>query len=186
MARRRFLADGYAAVSMRSVAAEAGVDPALISYHFGSKKGLFGAALELVINPAVVATAAIDSPLETLVEHLLHALLGAWDDPRSGPQLLGLIRGVVADDDTSRVFREVLENEIVGHLAERLGGRHARRRAAVVAVHLSGLIFLRYVLRLEPLASMTTDEVVALLGPTMRLAVRGAPGPAGAVSPGRP
>ena len=51
VARRRFLADGYQAVTLRSVAAEAGVDAALISYYFGSKKGLFGAAMALSANP---------------------------------------------------------------------------------------------------------------------------------------
>jgi len=175
VARRRFLADGYAGVSMRSIAAEAGVDAALISYHFGSKRGLVGAALELVINPAIVAAAAIESPLGAMPERLLRALLSAWDDPRSGPQLLGLLRGVVADEDTSRVFREVIENEIVGRLADRIGGRNAHRRAAAVGVQLSGLIFLRYVLRLEPLASMPAEEVVAMLAPEIRLAV--SPGP---------
>jgi AcrR family transcriptional regulator len=175
VARRRFLAEGYAAVSMRSIAVEAGVDAALISYHFGSKKGLFGAALELAVNPAVVAATAIEAPLETLPEHLLRALLSVWDDPRSSAQLLGLLRGALADQETSRVFREVVEKEIVGRLAERLGGRHAQRRAGAVAVQLGGLVMVRYGLRLEPVASMPAEEVVALLAPAMRLAI--SPGP---------
>ena len=51
-ARARFLADGYQAVTLRKVAADAGVDVALISYYFGSKVGLFGAAMALPVNPA--------------------------------------------------------------------------------------------------------------------------------------
>ena len=71
VARRRFLADGYQAVTMRSVAAEAGVDAALISYYFGSKKGLFGAALALSANPPEVLLGALAGDLETLPERAL-------------------------------------------------------------------------------------------------------------------
>lgn len=170
MARRRFVADGYAAVSMRSIAAEAGVDPALVSYHFGSKRGLFGAALELSINPALVVAEAIDAPLELVPERLVRALLGVWDDPRHGPQLVGLVEGVVTDSESALVFREVLEREVFGRIAERLGGRDAGRRASGLGVQLAGLVFLRYVLRVEPIASMTADEVVAAMTPGMRAA----------------
>lgn len=169
VAGRRFLAEGYAAVSMRSVAAEAGVDPALISYHFGSKRGLFGAALELTINPTLVVAAAVDAPDEVLPERLLRSLLAVWDEPeRSGP-LRRLFERVAVEPDAARMLREVVEREILGQFAERLGGHD--RRAAAVTVQLAGLIFLRYLLRVEPLASMSADEVVATLGPTIALAL---------------
>src|ERR1044072_1463007 len=75
VARRRFLADGYQAVTMRSVAAEAGVDAALISYYFGSKKGLFGAALALSANPAVLLTGELQGPLNSLPERVIRTRL---------------------------------------------------------------------------------------------------------------
>src|SRR3954469_23453916 len=80
-ARRRFLADGYDRVTLRSVAQEAGVDVALISYHFGSKRGLFGAALELPANPAEILAAVLEGPPATVPERLVRAVLTAWDDP---------------------------------------------------------------------------------------------------------
>ena len=182
VARRRFVADGYAGVSMRAIAAEAGVDPALISYHFGSKRGLFGAALELSMNPALVLAQVLDAPADVLPERLLRALLAVWDHPEHGAQLVGLLRGVVSDAETALVFREVVEREILGRIAERLGGRDASARASAMAVQLGGLIFLRHVLRVEPVASMSADELVAAVLPALRVAGR-LPPPAG---PGRP
>lgn len=168
MARRRFLSDGYAEVSLRSIAAEAGVDAALISYHFGSKRGLFGAALELTINPTIVVARALDGPLESLPERLLRTLVTVWDDPARQATLVGLLARVTTEPAVAQLFREVVERELFGRIAERLGGHD--REASAAAVQLAGLIFLRYVLRVQPLASMTAEEVVALLGPTLRIA----------------
>lgn len=181
-ARRRFSEAGYAAVSMRQIAAEAGVDPALIPYHFGSKRGLFGAALELAINPAVIVAEVVDAPLEVLPERILRTLLAVWDDPgRRGP-LLGLLQGVVTEPETARLFREMAEREIVGRIADRIGGPDARRRAAGVSTQLAGLIFLRYVLRVEPIASMSADDVVAAMLPGVTAALRGSRPRSGATS----
>lgn len=169
MARRRFLTDGYAGVTLRSLAAEAGVDAALISYHFGSKRGLFGAALELSANPTIAVARALDGPLESLPERLLRTLLAVWDDPaRRGP-LLGLMTRITTDPEVAQLFREVAERELFGRIAERLGGHP--REAAAAGTQLAGLIFLRYVIRVEPLASMTADEVVAVMAPTLRAAL---------------
>src|SRR3954463_9581010 len=86
VARRRFLAEGYQAVTMRSIAAEAGVDAALVSYFFGSKRGLFGAVLALTANPPELLRAALPGAPAPLPERVLGALPRAWDAPRqSGP-----------------------------------------------------------------------------------------------------
>jgi AcrR family transcriptional regulator len=173
VARRRFLADGYARVTMRAVADEAGVDPALISYHFGSKKGLFGACMQLPVNPADVLAAAMAGPLPGLPERLVRAVLTAWDDPQRGAALRAFAGAAVGDADVARGFREMAEQEMIGRLADRLGGADARRRAALAASQMTGLIFLRYVLRVEPLASMPPDEVVAGAVPGLRAALAG-------------
>lgn len=169
VARRRFLADGYAGVTLRSLAAEAGVDAALISYHFGSKRGLFGAALQLSINPTIAVARALEGPLESLPERLLRTLLVVWDDPERRGPLLGLMSRITTEPEVTQLFREVAERELFGRIAERLGGHE--RQASAAATQLAGLIFLRYVLRVEPLASMTADEVVAVMAPPLRVAL---------------
>lgn len=175
VARRRFLADGYARVTLRSIATEAGVDPALISYYFGSKRGLFGVALELDVNPTVVAAQALDAPLEAVPERLVRSMLSVWDDPIYRAQLLRMISGTLAGADGAQGFREAIEREIFGRIAERVGGRSAQLRASAVTAQVAGLIFLRYVIQVEPFVSMNSDEVVAALVPGIRRALGLAP-----------
>jgi AcrR family transcriptional regulator len=196
VARRRFLAEGYDRVTMRSVADEAGVDAALISYHFGSKRGLFGACLQLPANPPDVLRAALPGPPATLPERLIRTVLTTWDDPDRTAALRALAAAAIQDPEVARLFREMAEREIVGVIAERLGGADAQRRAAVAASQVAGLIFLRYVLRIEPLASLPADEVAARMAPAMRAVLAGPRRPPAPVSvtatpgssgrPGRP
>lgn len=174
-ARARFLADGYQAVTMRAVAADAGVDVALISYYFGSKQGLFGAAMALPANPAVIFGQLLDSAptLDGFAERVLRQLLAIWDDPGTGGQLKVLAATAVGDPHFGRLIREAVAANIIDRLATRLGGPDATHRAAAFAVQMAGLIFTRYVLRFEPIASMTADEVVAQLAPPLQRVLTG-------------
>ncbi|MCH0565947.1 TetR family transcriptional regulator [Streptomyces sp. MUM 136J] len=168
VARRRFLQDGYHAVTLRSIAAEAGVDLALISYFYGSKKGLFGAALALSVNPADVVAEVLEGDPATLPQRALRSVLAAWDDPESGPVLLALVRNAIQDDAFAALLRELVEREIVDRVAASLGGTAARRRAMAFCTQVAGLITTRYLLRVEPMASMTHEEIVRHLGPAVR------------------
>ncbi|MFF9410309.1 TetR family transcriptional regulator [Streptomyces anandii] len=171
-ARRRFLEDGYHAVTMRSIADEAEVDLALLSYYFGSKKGLFGAALALSANPAELAAQLLsEGDLDTFPERALRRLITAWDAPESGDALLAMLRNAAQDDSVAALVKEALEGEIVSRLADVLGGRHASGRAAACAAVLAGLIFTRYLLKLEPISSMDREELIRLFSPQLRLAI---------------
>jgi len=156
---------------MRSIADEAGVDVALISYFFGSKRGLFGATMALEANPALVLADALPGDLNTLPERILRALITTWDDPLRSLPMRVMIAGAVADPGVARLLREVIEAEMIARIADRLGGPDATARAAVAAVQAFGLIFDRYLLRVEPLASMPADELVARMAPAMRAAL---------------
>jgi AcrR family transcriptional regulator len=175
VARRRFLAEGYHQVTLRAIAAEAAVDPALISYHFGSKRGLLGEAMALAINPAELLAREIAGPLNNLPERLLTTVLTVWDDPDTSGSLRAFIEGVVGDPEVGRVFRELIEHEMLPRIAERIGGPDAGRRAAVAASHIAGLVMARYILRLEPFASMPRAEVVRRMAPGLRTALMGPP-----------
>jgi AcrR family transcriptional regulator len=178
VARSRFLADGYAKVTLRSIAAEADVDAALISYFFGSKKGLFGAVLGLLANPPDVLASALPGDPATLPERVLRAMLGTWDDPERGRQLAFMVRAATQDAELTRLLRDVVGHEMIDRIAEHVGGPDASHRAAAFGAQLAGVIFGRYILAVEPLASMTADEIIAALAPGMRAVLYRRPRPA--------
>jgi AcrR family transcriptional regulator len=179
VARRRFLAEGYDRVSLRSIAAEAGVDVALISYHFGSKRGLFGAALALAANPPELLARALDGPLNSLPERVARTVLDAWADPATGGQLRTFMRTAIREPDVARLFREMLEREMITRIADRIGGADAPRSASIAVSQIAGVLLARHVLGFEPIASMPVDELVRRMAPALRAALAG-PRPAGA------
>ena len=171
-ARERFLAVGYDAASLRTIATDAGVDVALVSYYFGSKRGLFGAAMALPVNPMDAARAALDGDLATLPERVLGNILRLWDNPTTGEPLRALARAAVADEHFARVVREGIRVEIIDGLAKRLGGRGSKARAVAFSTQLAGVIMARYLIGLEPIASMSQAEVLRTMTPTLRLALK--------------
>jgi AcrR family transcriptional regulator len=144
-----------------------------VSYFFGSKKGLFGAALALPANPPEVLLRALPGDPATLPERVLTALLRVWDDPEQGGPLRVMVLAAVQDPDLSRLLEEVLEREIVDRIAEHLGGADARYRAGAFSTQLAGVVFSRYVLRIDPVATMTVDELTRHLTPGLRAALVG-------------
>jgi AcrR family transcriptional regulator len=173
VARRRFLAEGYDSVTLRSIAQDAGVDVALISYHFGSKKGLLGAALSLTANPAELLAREVAGPLNSLPERIVHTVVAAWEDPEVGGSLRAVLEAAVRDPDIARLFREMIEREMLTRIADRIAGPDAARRAAVAVSQIAGLVMARYVLAVEPLASMPAEELAARMAPGLRAALVG-------------
>lgn len=176
VARRKFLAEGYQRVTMRAIAAEAGVDAALISYFFGSKSGLLVASLSLTTNPIELIGGAMRGPLDALPERILRTLLSTWDDPAYGGPLRAMLDAALTDPAVHALVKEMLEREMIERIAERIGGVGARARAGMAATQLAGLIFTRYVIGVEPIASMPIDELVTRLSPALRALLRPARG----------
>jgi AcrR family transcriptional regulator len=170
-ARERFFQDGYAAVTLRSIASAAGVDVALVSYWFGSKRGLFAAAMELKISPADVLDEALAGDDARIAERVLAALLEVWDTAASGAPLRAAASAAASDPIVGRLVAEMVERELIDRVAARLDGPDARDRAAAFCTGTAGLIFLRYILRTEPLASLPAERLVALLAPALQTAL---------------
>ncbi|MCL9761275.1 TetR family transcriptional regulator [Frankia sp. AiPa1] len=173
VARDRFRREGYEAVTMRSLAADAGVDAALISYYFGSKSGLFAAVLELTLSPTDIMAGLLRGDLETLPQRLLPTLLAAYDNPETGVPLIAGIRAAMADPELAALIRGGIHRQLVDRLAERIGGADAQRRAGIFVTQIGGLIFTRYLLAAEPVASMRPDEIVRAFGPSLRTTLFG-------------
>ena len=116
------------------------------------------------MNPADVLRAALAGDLATLGPRALRAMITTWDDPASGRPLQTVLRGAAADPALATVVRGGLQTELIDTLAARLGGADARIRAGLFASQVAGVIFSRYILGLEPMASLGVDEIVTRLG----------------------
>ena len=166
-ARRHFMQAGYAEVTLRAIADDAGVDAALINYFFGSKRDLFGAAMALPVNPAESLADLLAEGTHDLGKRILERLLSVWDNPTSRDPLLVLVRSAASEERAAELLREFVEQELIAPISETLAGKDARLRAGALASQLLGLIYARYVLRLEPLASAEPKNIVATLAPTL-------------------
>ena len=166
-ARSLFAARGFPGTSVRAVAAGAGVDPALVHHYFGTKDDLFVAALELPVDPRVALAPVFEGGVDGAGERLLRVFLSVWDDEESRLPLLGLVRGIV-DPTGQQLVRDGFLRMVLGPVGQALGLDDADRRMTLVASQLVGIVVLRYLLRVEPLASMPADLVVATYAPTLQ------------------
>ena len=166
-ARSRFADQGFAGTTIRAVAADAGVDGALVHHYFGSKDELFVAAMRLPVDPREVLAPAVAGGVDGAGERFLTAFLSVWEDPDLQPGLIAFARGLM-DPSSSRLLTEGFLPVIIRPLGEALGVDRPEHRMPVVASQVIGLILLRYVLRVEPLASMASEDVVATYAPTLQ------------------
>lgn len=170
-ARDRFGAAGYDATTVRGVAADAGVDPALVLYFFGSKDGLFAASVQWPFDPATVLPAVIGDRRAGVGERLVALMLDTWDAAEGRNLVIAQLRAAMSQESAARQLRTFLESEILGPLTTALRCDQPELRASLVAAQLVGLGIARHVLAFEPLASMVRDDVVALVGPQVQRAL---------------
>jgi AcrR family transcriptional regulator len=166
-ARAHFATVGYEAGTVRGIAADAAVDPALVLHYFGSKEGVFRAAVDFPVDPADFIPRLLAPGLDGLGERLVRFFLETWDSPAGRP-LLALIRSVVASEDAAALLREFVTREVLGRLARALEVDQPQLRATLAASTLIGMAMLRYVVKLEPLASASPEVVAGWLGPAVQ------------------
>ncbi len=166
-ARESFAGKGYTATTIRGVALQAGVDPSLVHHYFGTKDDLFLTALQVPYDPREVLAGVLDGPLDTLAWRLLDTVLALWDDPGGQLSLVALARTALSAPTEANPVREGLLPLILGPLRARLP-EPAARRGDLVASQMLGLLVTRYLLRLEPLASMPRAEVVSWVAPSVQ------------------
>jgi AcrR family transcriptional regulator len=167
-ARESFGERGYSDTSVRAVAARAGVDAALVHHYFGTKDGLFRAALELPFDPAAVAPVLLEPGLDGLGERLVRFYLRVWDEPVSRARMQAILRSALTQDAAAALLREVVTREVLGRVAAAVDTPDAELRASFAGTQLVGLGMLRYIVRVEPLASADAETVVAVIAPTIQ------------------
>lgn len=168
-ARRVFADRGFDKASIRAIAGEAQVDPALVHHYFGTKEKLFLASMNSPIDPAEVIPAAMAGPSEEAGERLVRLVLGIWDSP-AGAAAVALFRSALSNEWTARLMREFVVTQVLRRAVAELGidEAEAPTRAALVATQIGGLAVVRYVLKVEPVASAPTEQLVAAIGPSVQ------------------
>jgi AcrR family transcriptional regulator len=166
-ARARFAAHGYDGTRLRDVAADADVDVALVSYFFGSKDGLFAAAMTLPINPARIVEELVAAGTDHLGERLARTMLARLD-AADGGALVGLVRSAASNEQAAALLRGFVEREVIGRLARTIDAPEPELRAALAGSQVVGLIMARYVVRVRPLAEADAETLARAIGPTLQ------------------
>jgi AcrR family transcriptional regulator len=167
-ARAEFAASGYERATIRAIAAAAGVDPALIHHYFGSKEDLFVAAIDAPINPAQAIRSVLGESLDGAGERIVRLFLTIWEESSNRDVLMSVLRGALTNERAAIALREFVQGAILGGLERLLPGPDATLRGSLIGSHMMGLALFRYGVRVEPLASASIDEVVALVGPRIQ------------------
>jgi len=166
-ARSLFAEDGYERASFRRIAAAAGVDAALVVHYYGSKEDLFRQVMGLPPAIADALERVADGPRESVGRRLAELIVGALESPVSRTLVLGRVRCATTHPDAAALVRETVTRDLL-KLSAALTADRPETRAVLIGAHIVGIALTRYVVLVEPLASMSPSEVVELLTPTFQ------------------
>ncbi len=168
-ARAMFAERGFDRASIRAIATEAKVDPALVHHYFGTKDKLFLASMNSPIDPGELVPRALGGPREQAGERLVRMMLSVWDSPAGGAAV-ALLRSAMSNEWMARLMREFVVTQVLRRAVAELGmrGEDAALRAALVATQVAGLAVVRYVLKVEPVASADPEQLVRAIGPNVQ------------------
>lgn len=167
-ARAAFHARGYLRTSVRGVAAAAGVAPEVVNRYWQSKESLFAAAMRLPFDPASAVPQLIAPGLDGMGERLTRATLDLLADDQARQDLIEMFQAGTSASKAAKGMQDFIEKSFVDRLVRILGVPDARLRVNLIMSYLLGIATSRYIVRLEPLASMSEDEVVKLVAPTIQ------------------
>ncbi|GAA3140624.1 AcrR family transcriptional regulator [Kribbella aluminosa] len=167
-ARESFADKGFAATSMRAVARRAGVDAALVHHYFDSKDELFIEAMAIPVDPRQIAAHILSGPREETGRRIATAFLGVWESPDGQQRMKALFRSVLSSDEVARMMREGITQMIIQPISQMLDVPDARLRVGLVATQLVGAAVVRYLVELEPVASVDVETLIDRLAPVLQ------------------
>jgi AcrR family transcriptional regulator len=167
-ARSQFAELGYDRTTIRSVAAEAGVDAALVLHYFRTKQQLFLAVVELPFDPAAALPALLAGDRRKVGERLARMFMSVLDDVDARNRWTSMLRAAASEPAAAEMLRELLTKRVFVPLAETLGVEDARLRATLVGSQIVGVVMARHIVRVEPLASLPSEELARAIAPTLQ------------------
>ena len=171
-ARRAFGDRGYEATSLRSIADRVHVDPALLVHYFGSKEGLFLAALEVTVGPSALFSGLSALDVREAAELIVGRYLTVLDQEETRDVVLALVRSAVSSERAATMLREFLVGEMLACLSTLIDKPDGRLRASLVVAQLIGIAVLRHVVKLDAVVRASSDELVSLVAPVIEVYLR--------------
>jgi AcrR family transcriptional regulator len=170
-ARAAYARRGYVETTVKGVAAAAGVAPDVVRRYYANREALFAAAMRLPVDPATSIAQLLAPGIDGLGERMVRVTLRMLDDPETRDQLADMVRMGAGAGKATASMREFFESAVIDRVVTFLGVPDARMRVTLASSYLMGIATSRYVLQLEPLASATEDEVVAMVAPAIQAAL---------------
>lgn len=160
-ARERFSTVGFQGATIRAIAADAGIDPAMVMRYYGNKDKLFAAAAEFDLRFPDLATTDRTQVGRSLVRHFLER----WEGDEA---LVILLRSSATNSEAAQRMHEIFGTQIQPLVASFVPAQDCAVRSGLIATQILGMALCRFVLRLPPVVEMTRDDVVEWLGPTIQ------------------
>lgn len=167
-ARRLFSERGYDGTTIRAVAAAAYVDPALVSHFFGSKQGLFTAVTELPIELEEAMPAIAEGPRSKVGLRLAQFVVDSLEDPEARRIVTSIVRAAASESLAPEAVRAIVTSRVLVPIAESLESDQPQLRASLINSQMVGLVMARYVIKLEPLASLPPEDLVKAIAPNLQ------------------
>ncbi|MFB6440708.1 TetR family transcriptional regulator [Streptomyces sp. NPDC056411] len=167
-ARAEFAERGYDRTSVRGIAKAAGVDAALVHHYFGTKEQVFGAAIELTFAPALTMPDVIAGGGADVGERMARFMFGIWENQVTRQPLLAIMRSALTNETAAAVLRGLVARQMLQRVAGELTVPEPEFRAQLAAGQLIGIALLRYVIRMEPMASAEPEQIIAMVAPALQ------------------
>lgn len=153
---------------MRSIAAEAGVDASLVIHFFGNKASLLGEAVQWPFDPAEVMPTLLRDGRRNVGRNLVALVVRTWDEEGTRHPIQTLLRAAMTEPQAAEMLRDFLSERLLSPLMAELGSDQPELRTDLALSQLVGMAVARHIIKLEPLASLDADDVVAAVGPTVQ------------------
>jgi len=165
-AAQLFAEKGFDGASVRAIARNASVDPALVHHFFGTKEALFVAAMEFPFEPAQIVPRIVEGPREEIGERIVRTFLTVWGNDEARPRFLAIVRTATTSEQGAAMLREFITAALLNRVGDAL--EIPRLRITLAAAQMMGVVMMRYVLELEPVVSASDEELVEMLAPVIQ------------------
>lgn len=165
-ARVVFAEQGYQGATVRAIAARAGVDAAMVNHWFGGKQGLFAATVEFPFDPRDLVDRITTGDPNELAQRLIRTFVTMWDTFEG--RFATLMLSVASQETAAKMMAEFFSGMVFERIAQTIGPDNVELRASLCATQVVGLGVMRYVLKLEPIASADVDSLVSMIAPTLQ------------------